>query len=92
MDSIFSSDFSERDPFGAGYTYNKHVSVRAGYHYGSESKKDDGSVVSCVIPSYASVGIGGAIAGFRLDVSYLIPTGSNSPLKNTFALALGYSF
>ncbi len=78
--------------FGAGYTWNDHVSVRAGYHYGSENSKSDGSVVSCVIPSYASVGIGGKVLGIRIDAAYLIPTGSNSPLKNTFALSLGYSF
>ncbi|MCD8209140.1 MAG: PorV/PorQ family protein, partial [Bacteroidales bacterium] len=67
---------------GAGYTWNDHVSVRAGYHYGSETSKSDGSVVSCVIPSYASVGIGGKVLGIRIDAAYLIPTDSDSPLKN----------
>ncbi len=76
---------------GAGYTWNDHVSVRAGYHYGSESRKDDGTVVSCVVPSYASVGLGGKFLGIRIDAAYLIATGS-SPLKNTFAVGIGYSF
>ncbi len=66
---------------GAGYTFNDLVSFRAGYHYGGES----------VIPSYASVGAGVKFAGVKLDLAYLI-AGADSPMKNTLAVGLGYSF
>ncbi len=66
---------------GAGYTFNDLVSVRAGYRYGGKSP----------LPSYASVGVGAKFMGIRLDLAYLI-AGSDSPMKNTLAVGLGYSF
>lgn len=66
---------------GVGYTFNDLVSVRAGYRYGGESP----------IPSFASVGAGVKFAGVKLDLAYLI-AGADSPMKNTLALAVGYSF
>ncbi len=66
---------------GAGYIFNDMVSVRAGYRYGGESP----------IPSFASVGAGIKFAGVKLDLAYLIAAG-DSPMKNTLALAVGYSF
>lgn len=66
---------------GAGYTFNDMVSVRAGYNYGGEA----------VIPSYASVGAGVKFFGVKLDLAYLI-AGSDSPMNNTLAVSLGYSF
>ena len=65
---------------GASYTYNDMISVRAGYRAGSES----------VIPSFASVGAGVKLMGIKLSVAYLIA--SDSPLANTLALGLGYTF
>ncbi len=66
---------------GAGYTFNDLVSVRAGYRYGGESP----------IPSFASVGLGGKFMGIKLDLAYLI-AGADSPMNNTLAVSLGYSF
>lgn len=67
--------------FGAGYTFNDLVSFRAGYRYGGESP----------IPSFASVGAGVKVAGVKIDLAYLL-AGADSPMKNTLALGLGYSF
>ena len=64
---------------GAAYTYNDLVSVRVGYRYGGESP----------VPSYASVGAGVKLLGIKLDAAYLI---SSSPIGNTLALSLGYTF
>lgn len=64
---------------GASYTYNDFVSVRVGYRYGGESP----------VPSYASVGAGVKFLGIKLDAAYLI---SSSPIGNTLALSLGYTF
>ncbi len=66
---------------GAGYTFNDLVSVRAGYRYGGESP----------IPSFASVGAGVKFFGAKLDLAYLI-AGSDSPMKNTLAVSVGYCF
>lgn len=66
---------------GAGYTFNDLVSVRAGYNYGGKA----------VIPSYASVGAGVKFFGVKIDLAYLIGV-ADSPMKNTLAVSLGYSF
>ncbi len=66
---------------GAEYTFNNMVSGRVGYRYGGESP----------IPSYISVGVGGKFKGFKLDLSYLIAE-SDSPMRNTLSVGLGYSF
>jgi hypothetical protein len=57
------------------------VSFRAGYRYGGDSP----------IPSFASVGAGVKFSGVKLDLAYLI-AGGDSPMKNTLAIGLGYSF
>lgn len=64
---------------GAEYGFNDMAFVRAGYRYGGDS----------VLPSYASVGLGGKFIGIKLDVAYIIASG---PMKNTLAVGLGYSF
>lgn len=63
---------------GLCYDYDDMVFVRAGYRYGGQS----------VIPSFMSLGLGVKFAGVRLDLAYL----TASPLSNTLALGLGYSF
>lgn len=78
-DYYFAGSFAVA--LGAAYTYDDLVSVRAGYRYGADS----------VLPSFASVGVGAKYFGIRLDLTYLIATG-DSPLKNTLAVGLGYSF
>lgn len=57
------------------------VSIRAGYRYGGKS----------VLPSFASVGAGIKLMGVKLDAAYLIGS-KDSPIANTFALSLGYTF
>ena len=66
---------------GAGYTFNDMVGVKAGYRYGGKS----------VIPSYASLGLCGRFSGATLDLAYILPMGT-SPMSNTLALSLGYTF
>ncbi len=73
----FSGDFAAS--LGAQYAFKDFVFVRAGYHYGGDS----------VMPSFASVGVGGAFKGISLNVSYLI---ASEGLKNTLNIGLGYSF
>ncbi len=65
---------------GVEYSLMDIVSIRGGYHYGDKA-----------IPSYASVGLGLRFAGIRLDAAYLL-AGADSPMKNTLAVGLGYSF
>lgn len=67
--------------FGAEYSWRDMLSARAGYHYGYRS----------VIPSYASAGLGLKLFGVSLDFAYLFAP-SDSPLKNTMTVGLGYSF
>ena len=65
---------------GAEYIFNDMISVCAGYRYGGDS----------IIPSYASVGIGGRLYGVSLELAYILP--SNSSMSDTLSLAVGYSF
>lgn len=67
--------------FGAEYIFNDFVSLRAGYRYGGESP----------IPSFASIGAGVKFSDIKVNLAY-IAAGAESPLKNTLALSLGYSF
>lgn len=67
--------------FGLAYVYNDLVSVRAGYRYGGKS----------VIPSFASVGAGIKLMGIKLNAAYLIGS-KESPMANTIAVGLGYTF
>ena len=66
---------------GAEYIYNNMISFCAGYRYGGES----------VIPSYASLGLGGIFYGISLDLAYVLPMTKFS-MSNTLSLAVGYSF
>lgn len=67
---------------GAEYMYNNLIAVRGGYHYGDKQK---------TIPGYGSAGAGIRLAGIHLDASYLF-AGSDSPLRNTFFISLGWGF
>lgn len=65
---------------GLDYSFKDILCIRAGYHYGNESK---------TVPSYASAGFGVKFFGVWLDAAYLF----GSPvLKNSFCVSLGYSF
>lgn len=77
-DYYFSNSFTAAA--GAQYGWNDMVFVRAGYRY---------STGTCVIPSFASVGIGCKFKGIRLDLAYL-PAGEG--LRNTISAGIGYSF
>ena len=66
---------------GAEYTFDDMVSFCAGYRYGGNS----------VIPSYASLGLGGCFFGVSIDLAYALPI-AESPMSNTLSLAVGYSF
>lgn len=68
--------------FGAAYTYNKLLTVRAGYNYATEDAP---------AASFASVGIGLSVKKFYIDAAYLL-AGSGSPMKNTLSAALGITF
>lgn len=65
---------------GAEYSFNKLVSVRAGYHYGAE----DG-----VVPSFLSLGAGVAVKGISLNLSYWT---ASDYLGNTLSIGLGYAW
>lgn len=79
VDYYFSGQFAAA--IAASYAYNDMVSVKAGYRYGRKS----------VIPSYASLGLGGRMFGLSLDMAYVLPVGAN-PMANTLSLNIGYSF
>jgi hypothetical protein len=66
---------------GAEYTFDDMLSFCAGYRYGGNS----------IIPSYASVGLGGHFFGVSLNMAYVLPI-ADSPMSNTLSLAVGYSF
>lgn len=63
--------------FGASVCYDSLLSLRAGYNHGGGS----------VIPSYATIGGGVHLSSFSIDGVYYL-TAADSPLANTFALAL----
>ncbi len=79
LDYYFSGEFAAS--VGAQYTYRQIASVRAGYHYGGDS----------VIPDFASVGAGLNLLGIKINFAYVI-AGSDSPIKNSFSIGVGYSF
>ena len=76
LDYYFHSAVSAS--LGLDFCVADMISVRAGYRYGGKS----------VLPSFMSLGLGVKFAGVRLDLAYL----TASPLSNTIALGLGYSF
>lgn len=65
--------------FGAQYSFNKMIYASAGYRYGGDT----------VVPSYASVGLGAAFKGIKLDLAYLL---GSTVMANTLAIGLGYKF
>lgn len=67
---------------GLAYSFKELISLRAGYHVGSNA---------AVEPSFASVGLGIRVVGICLDLAYLV-AGSDSALGNTLAATLGYAF
>lgn len=64
---------------GVRAEYNEMVRVMAGYSYGS---------AGAIIPSHASVGLGGSFAGIDLDAAILL----GGSLSGTFLVNLGYRF
>lgn len=64
---------------GAEYSWNRLISLRAGYHYGK------------LIPNYASLGAGFSFKGINLDFSYLISK-KECPVNNSILIKLGYCF
>ncbi len=79
MDYFFEGSFAAA--VGMEYIFNDFVTARVGYRDGGNS----------AIPSFTSIGAGVKRMGLRLDLAYLIGT-SDSPMRNTLALGLGYSF
>ncbi len=65
---------------GASICYDSLLTLRAGYNNGGNS----------VIPSYSTVGGGVHFSSFSIDAVYYL-TSSDSPLSNTFAVALRMS-
>lgn len=66
---------------GVEYTYDDAFSVRGGYFWEHENKGNR---------EFFSVGAGFKMNVFALDVSYLVPTDSNSPLANTLRFSLTF--
>lgn len=66
---------------GVEYTYDDAFSVRGGYFYEHENKGNR---------EFFSVGAGFKMNVFALDVSYLVPTDSQSPLANTLRFSLTF--
>lgn len=78
----FISPASIGGGIGVEYTYSNFAFVRVGAHYGNKEKG---------IPSYMSSGLGVNYKGFRIDFAYLIG-GKQSPIANSYSMALGYAF
>ncbi|MCD8261596.1 MAG: PorV/PorQ family protein [Bacteroides sp.] len=66
---------------GAEYRVLHYFALRGGYHYGDKEKGD---------ASYATAGAGINCHGINLDFAWLFAE-SDSPLKNTFRLSVGYT-
>ena len=81
-DYFFSGNFTAA--FGAQYTYKDLLSVRAGYHYGSDD---------CVLPAYATIGCGVrhqfGKTGLGFDVAYII---GSETLQNTLTAGINLFF
>ena len=69
--------------FGLEYRYRGKIALRGGYFHEHESKGNR---------KYFTIGTGLKIYVFELDISYLIPTTSNSPYKGAFIITLGFEF
>jgi len=69
---------------GLEYKYKKLLVFRTGYFHQHSTKGNR---------KYFTLGIGGKLHRFSLDLSYLIPSnGQNSPLANTFRLMIAVEF
>ena len=76
----------EQSAFTAGvgieYSHNNSLFLRTGAHYGDKTKST---------PPYFSLGAGVLLFGINLDIAYLIAE-NDSPLSNSFSVAVGWSF
>lgn len=77
---------------GVEYSYDKLIAVRAGYRLGNSEDNPE------VVPdnfgsslSYATFGLGLNLWRGSFDVSYLL-AGTESPVRNSFRLSLGFEF
>lgn len=77
-DYLFSGAFMAG--LGLEYTLLDIVSIRAGYHYGDDSKG---------LASFASAGLGIRLAGLSLSAAYLT---ASPTLGNSLLVGIGYDF
>lgn len=69
---------------GLEYWYVKQFALRAGYFYENQTKGNR---------QFYTVGLGLKMSVIGIDAAYIIPTaGSNSPIANTWRLALSFDF
>lgn len=78
VDYYFSGNFGAAA--GLQYGWNDMLFARAGYRFATPA---------CVLPSFATLGLGVRFAGVSIDLAYLT---ANKILGNTLTLGLGYSF
>ncbi|HDS06621.1 MAG TPA: type IX secretion system outer membrane channel protein PorV [Bacteroides sp.] len=82
--SVFTEEIHEISlGIGAEYSYGDRFAVRTGYFHEHDSKG---------VRRYITVGLGARFSFLGLDLSYLLPTDENSPLKNTFRITLSAGF
>lgn len=80
---LFPSDYSTFiAAIGVEYAYKDIFAIRGGYHLGGDDT---------IEPSYASAGASVQFYGISLGLTYLV-AGSDSPIKNSMLLSLGYNF
>ncbi|MBQ5693906.1 MAG: type IX secretion system outer membrane channel protein PorV [Bacteroidaceae bacterium] len=78
----FKEEIQElRWSFGAEYTYNDRVMLRAGYHYENPHKGNR---------QYFTVGAGLRMSVFTVDAAYCIATAQGNPLDQTMRFTLGF--
>lgn len=77
-----STDAAFAAGFGLEYNFLKYGIIRAGYHYGDEK---------AIGGSYATFGLGVKAGPVRVDASYWL-AGSDSPVKNTWAVGVSVFF
>jgi hypothetical protein len=65
---------------GLEYVYKQWGALRAGYHMEDETRTGS---------SYASIGCGIFLFGFKLDMAYML-AGSDAPMRQTMIISLGY--
>lgn len=82
--SVFTGEIHEIAlGVGAEYRYRNRFAVRTGYFHEHDSKG---------VRRYITFGLGAWFSILGLDISYLIPTYQDSPLKNTFRVTLSAGF